>query len=103
MSDLAKIECWHCQEKIFLNDRYCKYCGRGQGKYVSWYYKHLGIILLGFFTIGPFALFFVWRSPALGTRSKWIYTILITLMTAYLIKIMLHLYQLLQSLMNWFV
>jgi hypothetical protein len=103
MTDLAKIECWHCREAILLNDCYCRYCGRGQGKYVSWYYKHLGIILLGFFAIGPFALFFVWRSPVLGIRAKWIYTILITFMTVYLAKFMYHLYRLVESFINWFV
>ncbi|HUT85359.1 MAG TPA: hypothetical protein VMW66_00820, partial [Elusimicrobiales bacterium] len=61
-TELADMQCWGCKKPMSSKDRYCKYCGRGQGKYVSWYYHHWGIIVLTLFALGPFALFFVLRS-----------------------------------------
>ena len=65
--------CWKCQKDIDNQDNYCKYCGAGQGKYIPIYYRHFGIIFL-FFLIGPFNLYFVWRSPILKKTAKWLYT-----------------------------
>lgn len=65
-------------------DRYCRHCGRGQGGYVTWQYKHWGVIaitLLG----GPVSLFFLWRSPVISRNAKFAYTAVISLVTLYFI------------------
>lgn len=67
--------CWKCKADIGEFDKYCKYCGTGQGENVSFYYKIWGIIIL-FFFIGPFALYFVVRSPLLKKWTKWVISIL---------------------------
>ena len=97
----TETKCWGCKKLIPTTDRYCKYCGRGQGKNAAWYYHHWGIIALTLFALGPLALFFVLRSPILGKRSKWIYTIIIVLMTAYLAKVVYHFYLVVESMFSW--
>lgn len=72
--------CWKCKKDIGDFDNYCKYCGAGQGKYIPFYYRHWGIVLL-FFLIGPFNLYFVWRSPSLKHPAKIIYTCIFLLLT----------------------
>ncbi len=72
--------CWKCKKDIGDFDNYCKYSGDGQGKYIPFNYGHIGIILI-FFLIGPFNLYFVWRSPALKKPAKIIYTIIFLLLT----------------------
>lgn len=72
--------CWKCKKDIGDFDNYCKYCGAGQGKYIPFYYRHWGIVLL-FFLIGPFNLYFVWRSPALKKPAKIVYTFIFLLLT----------------------
>ena len=74
--------CWKCKSDIGEFDNYCKYCGAGQGKHIPLYYKHIGIILL-FFILGPFNLYFVWRSPALKIVAKTIYTIIFLALTCW--------------------
>ena len=74
--------CWKCKSDIGEFDNYCKYCGAGQGKYLPIYYKHIGIILL-FFILGPFNLYFAWRSPALKRPAKIIYTFVFLALTGW--------------------
>jgi hypothetical protein len=40
--------------------------------------------VLTLFAVGPFSLFFAWRSPLLSRRSKWAYTAVIAAVTWYL-------------------
>ncbi len=74
--------CWSCGAHISARDNYCSRCGKGQGSFVDWYYKHLGILIL-IFGAGPFALYFVWRSPVLSRNAKWIYTAVVAMFTWY--------------------
>ena len=74
--------CWKCKSDIGEFDNYCKYCGAGQGSHIPFYYKHIGIILL-FFLLGPFNLYFVWRSPALKKTVKIIYTFIFLALTVW--------------------
>ncbi len=74
--------CWKCKSDIGEFDNYCKYCGAGQGKYIPFYYRHIGIILL-FFILGPFNLYFVWFSPALKRTAKIIYTVIFLILTGW--------------------
>ncbi len=69
-------ECYKCRNQLLPEHNYCSVCGAGQGRYVRWYYKHWGIILLIFLT-GPIAIFFVIFSPIISRISKYIYTAVI--------------------------
>ena len=91
------VDCWNCRHTIATGDNFCRYCGKGQGKNISWYYKPAGIIFLTLLALGPFTLGFVWKSPHLSPRAKWIYSILIVLLTLYLIQ---SFYQTFNSVMN---
>lgn len=76
--------CWSCGAMIAPEDRYCRYCGRGQGAYVSWQYQHWGIIALTLLG-GPLSLFFVWRSPVISRNAKFVYTAGISLLTLFVL------------------
>lgn len=65
--------CWKCKTDIGDFDNYCKYCGAGQGRHISFYYKAWGVWLLYLF-IGPFALYFVLRSPVIGKWAKIVFS-----------------------------
>ena len=78
--------CWSCGAVISRGDNYCKKCGKGQGTYVPWQYKHRGVIILTLFGLGPFSLFFVWRSPVLSRNAKLAYTGFILLFTWYAVN-----------------
>jgi len=80
--DPKSIMCWACGANIDAGDNYCRRCGKGQGGCVRWYYKHWGVLVLTL-AMGPFALYFVWRSPVLSRNAKWTYTALISLFTWY--------------------
>ena len=77
--------CWACGTRISAQDNYCRKCGKGQGPFVDWYYKHWGLVLVAL-GAGPFALYFVWRSPALSRTAKWIYTAVISFFTWYIVR-----------------
>jgi hypothetical protein len=66
------IACWKCGKQIEAADNYCRHCGKGQGSHIYFYYKHWGVWIL-FFIIGPFNLWFLWRSPVIKIKWKLIY------------------------------
>jgi hypothetical protein len=74
--------CWKCKRQIEAADNYCRYCGKGQGKNIPFYYKHWGVWLL-FFIIGPFNLWFLWRSPVIKTAWKFVYAIIFLLLSCW--------------------
>jgi len=76
--------CWKCKRPIDDSDRYCRWCGMGQGSRMPWYYQHWGIILV-MLMVGPFALINVFLSPLIVKKSKIVYTIIILLFTALLV------------------
>ncbi|MDD4005489.1 MAG: hypothetical protein PHW69_09870 [Elusimicrobiaceae bacterium] len=78
----AVIECWRCHKKIHDIDRYCRHCGKGQGVCVPWTYKPWGIILITL-CIGPFSLWYVWRSPVLKRGAKIGFTVVLAGLTIY--------------------
>jgi hypothetical protein len=77
--------CWGCGRPIGPEDAYCRFCGRGQGTHVPWQYKHWGVITLTLLGLGPFSLFYVWRSPVISRGAKQVYTALILLATYYVV------------------
>ena len=64
--------CWSCDHAVELEDRYCGYCGQGQGAFLGWYYRPLWIVVLALTALGPLALPLVWRTPRLDRTAKWI-------------------------------
>lgn len=91
--------CWDCGAQISAEDNYCRKCGKGQGERVHWYYKHSGAIVLTLF-IGPFSLYFVWRSPVLSKEAKWAYTVVIGLATWYALSATYTLWTSVQSMLG---
>jgi len=78
------VPCWACGAMIAGEDRYCRYCGRGQGGYVTWQYKHWGVIAITLLA-GPLSLVFLWRSPVISRNAKLAYTAAVSLLTLYFI------------------
>jgi ribosomal protein L40E len=74
--------CWACGAAMPPENNYCGKCGQGRGRFVHWYYKHTGAVFLTL-TIGPFALYFIWRSPVLSRGAKCAYTAIISIVTWY--------------------
>ncbi len=98
-NDPNPYACWACGAHIAADDNYCRKCGKGQGGFVSWYYKHWGAILLTL-ALGPFSLYFVWRSPILPRKAKWIYTVLISLITWYVAEKLYHFWLFFQGMLD---
>ncbi len=68
--------CWNCKKEIEQKDAYCRYCGKGQGDNIPWYYTWLGIWIL-FFFIGPVNLWLLYRSPVITKKWKYINAVII--------------------------
>lgn len=82
MYDLG-AKCWSCGGILDAADHYCRHCGQGQGAFLTWYYRPIWIALLALTGLGPFALPLVWRTPRLDRLGKWIATIAILAVSAY--------------------
>ena len=76
--------CWSCDRPIDPQDAYCRYCGQGQGAFLSWYYRPLWIGVLALTALGPFALPLVWRTPRLSRTAKWIASAVVVTFFGYL-------------------
>lgn len=72
--------CYNCKKEIDDTDNYCRFCGKGQGSHVSWYYKLWGVWIL-LFIIGPFCLWFLYKSSAISKKAKIINAILILIIS----------------------
>jgi len=88
----ASAPCWGCGRNIGPQDAYCRYCGKGQGDNVPWYYGHVGIIAMTVLGLGPFSLGYVWKSPRLSRAAKWVYTVLILGFTWFMIAALFRLW-----------
>jgi hypothetical protein len=73
--------CWACGAVIDAPDNYCRICGKGQGDRLPWKYKPWGIIASTLVGLGPFSLFYLWRSPVISRGAKLVYTAAILLFT----------------------
>ena len=73
--------CWACGALIDFGDNYCRSCGKGQGERLGWQYKQWGIIVITLLGLGPFSLFYLWRSPAISRGAKLVYTAAILMLT----------------------
>ena len=52
---------------------------------VKWYLRPIGIVLLLFFVLGPFALPLLYKSPKFSKTLKIVLTIVVMIYTSYLI------------------
>lgn len=80
--------CWDCGTVIDKRDNYCRNCGKGQGHNVPWRYTHQGIIIITLLGLGPFTLFYLWRSPVITRNAKLAYTAAISLLTFYVLYLL---------------
>ena len=78
------IQCWFCRATIETQDRYCRFCGKGQQSKIPFRYTHWGIIL-STLLVGPLALWFVFKSPLLSQKVRMIYLTLNILLTLFFI------------------
>jgi len=92
--------CWNCKAIIAQRDKYCRYCGKGQGSNVPWYYSHFGIIVMTLFGLGPFSLGLVWKSPRLSREAKVAYTLGILVFTWYVAMYIYNAYLAINSLLT---
>lgn len=69
--------CFNCKKEIEETDNYCRFCGAGQGSHIAWYYKMWGVWIL-LFIIGPFCLWFLYKSPCKNKTVKIINAVLIS-------------------------
>jgi hypothetical protein len=77
--------CWSCDRPVEVADRYCRYCGQGQGAFLAWYYRPLWIVVLALTALGPFVLPLVWRTPSLGRQGKWLLSLAVVGFSAYIV------------------
>ena len=75
--------CYKCKEIIEDKDNYCRFCGAGQGSHIPWYYKLWGVWIL-FFLIGPFCLWFLYKSPSKNKTAKVLNALIIILVSVIL-------------------
>jgi len=92
--------CWDCEKSIEEADAYCRYCGKGQGGHIPWYYHPLGLTFLALFALGPLTLPLIWKSPKLEARGRWVGTILLTALTCYLISASINAYNMLKAVLS---
>jgi hypothetical protein len=91
--------CWSCESHIDEGDRYCRYCGNGQGQFLQWYYRPLWIAVLTVTALGPLSLLLVWRTPRLSRRGRWIASVIILALSMYLGQQVWHKLRELQSML----
>jgi hypothetical protein len=82
-SPAPAVRCWSCQRSLASDDRYCRTCGQGQGAFLSWQYRPFWIFVLAFTALGPLALPLVWRTPRFDRATKWVVTVVLIAITAY--------------------
>ena len=73
---MEKKNCWMCGKEIDSEDRYCRHCGKKQDKWAQFPYTLTCAVLL-FFIVGPFCLINVWRSPIIKRDMKFIFSVLV--------------------------
>ncbi len=67
-----KKACRKCLRLVGEGDNYCPHCGARLGGGDGWYYRPFWILVLSLAVLGPFGLFFVWKSPHMGRTAKWV-------------------------------
>jgi hypothetical protein len=97
--------CWACTETIDILDKFCRHCGKPQEDGdLPWYYQPKWILILTITVIGPGSLPLIWKSPKFDTKTKWITSILVIIISILLgwlfIKLMFFSYTMFQSIIK---
>jgi|GEM_PF-1898199 len=74
--------CPKCGLLLDASAAFCSRCGANQNYGKAWYYHPVWITVLALLVLGPFGLYFVWKSRLMGVAQKWVLTVLILLYTA---------------------
>lgn len=98
LNEAGKSICWSCKASIDIEDNFCRRCGKGRGKFTPWYYTYWGAVIL-IFAIGPFSLYFIWKSPLIAHGAKWAYTAIISIITWYVALAVYHMWIFIQEFM----
>ena len=72
--DVRVLVCTQCGQALDATDVYCRGCGTSvHEEQLSILQSRVGVLLMLFLGVGPFALPLLWKSPAFSTAQKvWI-------------------------------
>ena len=93
------IICRRCRAPVEETDNYCRVCGRSLKPGRGFLFSHAGIILM-ILILGPFAIPCVWMSKIISLTAKWIYTVILAIISYYFIVMCIQTFQLVQSSMQ---